>query len=291
MQRLNILSSFWLKIIAMVTMTLDHFGLIMSEYYLSNSDTLVIALRSIGRLAMPLYCFMIAEGVFHTKSFLKYFIRLSVMAVFISASIYVIEETNVLGKSMVSGAGNIFLDLTLGAVGVFCIKHKDYRIKLLAILPLLFGVTSYIVRSYEISEGAVIHWLPYFLRTQYGWYSITLIYGFYLSRIGADLFLHYQSERSGASYESLKGTNLELDAIKIINLFLFLGITAGFIICINLTKFEITDQQIFCVFAGVLLLLYNNKRGYNKKWFEYGCYLYYPVHIGILGLIFYLLNM
>ena len=291
MQRLNILSSFWLKIIAIVAMTLDHLGLIISEYYLSNSDAFVMTLRAIGRLAMPLYCFMIAEGVFHTKSFLKYFLRLGVMAVIISVSIFAVEESNILGKSMIDGAGNVFLDLTLGAVGVFCLKQKDWRIKLLAVLPLLFGVTSYIVRSYELTEGAVVHWLPYYLRTQYGWYGIALILGFYLSRIGADLFLHYQSDKSGATYESLKGTPLELDAIKIINLFLFLGITAGFIICVNLTKFEITDQQIFCVFAGALLLLYNNKRGYNKKWFEYGCYLYYPVHIAIIGLIFYLLNM
>ena len=291
MQRLNILSSFWLKIIAIVTMTLDHFGLILAEYYLSNSDVLVMTLRSIGRIAMPLYCFMIAEGVFHTKSFLKYFLRLSIMAVIISISIFVIEEENILGRSMVSGAGNIFLDLTLGALGVYCMKHKDIRIKVLAVLPLIFAITSYVVNSYELTEGAVIHWLPYYLRTQYGWWGVALIYGFYLSRVGADLFLHYYSEKSGVDYEILKGTHLELDAIKIINLFFFLGISAGFIICVNLTKFNITDQQIFCVFAGALLLLYNNKRGYNRKWFEYGCYLYYPVHIAILGLVFYLLNM
>ena len=43
--------------------------------------------------------------------------------------------------------------------------------------------------------------------------------------------------------------------------------------------------QLFAIVSGAFLLLYNGKRGYNAKWFQYGSYLYYPIHLGIIFLI------
>ena len=63
-----ILSNFWLKVIALLTMTLDHVGFLIENY---NYD-LSLAFRYVGRLALPLFCFMILEGAIHTKSFKKY---------------------------------------------------------------------------------------------------------------------------------------------------------------------------------------------------------------------------
>ncbi len=48
-----LLSSFWLKIIAILTMTVDHVGVMFD----------ITPCRYIGRLALPLFCFMAAEGV------------------------------------------------------------------------------------------------------------------------------------------------------------------------------------------------------------------------------------
>lgn len=53
-----------LKIIAMITMTLDHIGMILFPYN--------ILLRIIGRLAFPIYAYMIAEGCGHTRSMRRY---------------------------------------------------------------------------------------------------------------------------------------------------------------------------------------------------------------------------
>ena len=69
-----ILSSFWLKVIALITMTIDHIGLTFG----------IDPFRYIGRLALPLFCFMIAEGVIHTRNFKKYALRLGIMAAAIS---------------------------------------------------------------------------------------------------------------------------------------------------------------------------------------------------------------
>ena len=61
-----------LKLIACVAMLIDHTGAVLFPQYIS--------LRVIGRIAFPVYCFLLAEGVFYTKSPKKYGIRLGVGA-------------------------------------------------------------------------------------------------------------------------------------------------------------------------------------------------------------------
>ena len=65
-----------LKIIACVTMLLDHVGAVFMPT-MANYN-LYYALRIIGRLAFPIYCFLLAEGVAHTKNPVKYGLRLFV---------------------------------------------------------------------------------------------------------------------------------------------------------------------------------------------------------------------
>ena len=62
-----------LKIIAMITMTCDHVGLQLFPQ--------IQWLRCIGRLAMPIYAYMIAEGCRHTHDRKKYLLRLLGMGV------------------------------------------------------------------------------------------------------------------------------------------------------------------------------------------------------------------
>lgn len=57
-----------LKIIAMITMTCDHVGMQIFPQFLW--------LRIIGRLAMPIYAYMIAEGCRHTRDRKRYLLRL-----------------------------------------------------------------------------------------------------------------------------------------------------------------------------------------------------------------------
>ena len=62
------LSGNQLKIIAAISMTIDHIGVIMFPD--------IVLLRIIGRLAMPIFAYMIAEGCAYTKNKKKYILLL-----------------------------------------------------------------------------------------------------------------------------------------------------------------------------------------------------------------------
>lgn len=72
----KIFSQEGLKIIACVTMLLDHIGAVFMPSIVNYN--LYYALRIVGRLAFPIYCFLLAEGVAHTKNPVKYGLRLFV---------------------------------------------------------------------------------------------------------------------------------------------------------------------------------------------------------------------
>ena len=282
-----LLSNFWLKLIALLTMTIDHIG------YLLPYSTTALVFRYIGRLALPLFCFMIAEGAIHTKNFNKYAFRLGLMASLISIAIIgseLIPYFKEQGFSM-RDEGNIFIDLLLGAVAIYLLRQNKWYIKLLAILPIAFGIASFVATALE-SCGCHGHilWFPFFLRTQYGWFAIVLIVGFYVAHYLSNIFIKYHSSISGISYDLYKGSNFERNTLNIISVMALAVISLIYYILgqIMPTQYVFWDaiMQLFAIVSGAFILLYNGLRGYNKKWFQYGSYLYYPIHMVILYLIF-----
>ncbi len=71
-ERCRILDGTTLKLIAMVSMLVDHIGAVFFPE--------AIWLRAIGRLAMPIFSFCIAEGYIHTRDRKKYLIRMGIFA-------------------------------------------------------------------------------------------------------------------------------------------------------------------------------------------------------------------
>lgn len=71
--KLKCLDAFTLKVIAIITMVIDHTGAVLFPHE--------IWLRMIGRLSFPIFAFFIAEGFAHTKNILKYMLRMLFFAV------------------------------------------------------------------------------------------------------------------------------------------------------------------------------------------------------------------
>ncbi len=74
-----------LKIFALICMTLDHAGMLIFDQYL--------IFRYIGRLAMPIFAFMIAEGCRHTKSRFRYLITIAVVAALCQGVYWIVDRS------------------------------------------------------------------------------------------------------------------------------------------------------------------------------------------------------
>lgn len=113
-----------LKIIALVSMTLDHMGLMLFPD--------VIFLRVLGRLALPIYAYMIAEGCRYTRDRKKYFLRIVSLAAVCQIVYYV---------AMRSLYMSILVTFSLSILLIYAIENfqekRDRASQILAFLALL----------------------------------------------------------------------------------------------------------------------------------------------------------
>lgn len=91
MPKYKILNSNELKLIAIIAMTVDHIAWAMFDGY--PTEPLPIIMHIIGRLTCPIMCYFIAEGYHYTKNINKYTFRLFAFAV-ISHFAYIFASNN-----------------------------------------------------------------------------------------------------------------------------------------------------------------------------------------------------
>ncbi len=296
MRKITFISSFFIKIFALIFMTFDHVGLFLQMQYSMNQSMVDLSniFRTIGRLALPLFAFMIVEGVMHTKNFKKYILRLGIMASIVSTFFILLEYTPWFKNLQnIQRAGNIFLDLSLLAVAIYCLKHKNWKVKLITLLPLAFSALSFIVKGIETANKIEIHWFPAFITLQYDWFTILLGLGFYAAYLLADLYIKMLQPTYALDKQMwIDNGNYRL-LVNIISTFIVALVSIIYYLFTFIWPkgvFWDAPTQLYAIFSGAFILLYSGKRGYNSKWFQYGSYLYYPIHIAIIGLIFILIN-
>ena len=106
------LNSFQLKCIAIITMLTDHVGAVLFPDEMS--------FRIIGRIAFPIFCFLIVEGFFHTRDIRRYMIRLGVFAL-LSEIPY---DLAFHGKLVDVTRQNVFFTLLLGIVLMYLLEKS-----------------------------------------------------------------------------------------------------------------------------------------------------------------------
>lgn len=267
----------------MITMTIDHVGVFLdfNNFYL---------LRIIGRLALPLFVFLSVQGALKTSNKKKYILRMSIYSVLIGIVLGIFAFSSNSTLKEVGLAGNIFLDLLLVILSVFILESKNSKIKPLIVLPILFSIFSYIVLRFEgCGCDGIYYWMFPPLRLQYSLFSLLLGLGFYYAHKLSPILISKYAPSQSEDNDYIQSIS------NILSLFFMIVVSVLLFVINSLwgaSYVQILDGiMTYSVLAGIIILFYNGKRGYNAKWFKVAYYLYYPIHICIISLIFMLIGV
>lgn len=164
--KFKILSGSALKLIAMITMVIDHTavmlypvldGLLVPFSVLGRTISLYWIMRKIGRLAFPLFCFLITEGYRHTSNKTRYGLRLLLFAAISELPFNLLYSFNLFDLR----SQNVFFTLFLGLLLIHIYETKYTQlIKFLAM--------------------AAVGVIAIYLKADYGLAGILLVFVIYL---------------------------------------------------------------------------------------------------------------
>ena len=243
-QRTFDISSAGLHILAMVLMLCDH---LWATVIPGNNW-----LTRIGRLAFPMFAFMLVEGYFHTHDLKRYVRRLVLFALiseipfnlmYGSAPFYPLHQ-NVLWTLL---------------IGLWMIHWNEQAYK--SGKPLKIQLT----RVGTVFLGGLLGLLSF---ADYNAAGVLMILVFYFFR--GNRWWCYLGQFAGMYY---------------INIEMLKGLV--FPVSILGTTVEI-PQQGLAILSLIPIWLYRGRKGYSAKWFQQLCYWFYPAHMLLLWLIRYL---
>ena len=247
------MSAFVLRLIACLTMLIDHIGLVFAEDLASIHPLLPVIFRVIGRLAFPLFAFGIAEGVTHTSSPGKYILRMFIFALIAQIPFMLMVGTHSTGiainlfehQIILAKKCSVMVTLLLGLIVCSSIHEGKH---FYAALALGFG--------YILDKT---------IGMDYGMLGVLFITALYLSR------------------QSKVGRSLVMVLFCVC--FYLPELTAFASKLISTGKPEFTKRVIqffaMCV-PAVLTLFYNGRQGVKAKAFTYS---FYPVHMLLLWVV------
>ena len=145
----NRFSGYHLKLIALITMLIDHVAAVLiwrvyvasysltSDAYLSDGlvDKLLVwvaehqnmiyyvyeIMRYIGRMAFPIYCFLLVEGFLHTRNVAKYATRLAIFALISEIPF----DLACYGQFWRYSSNNVFFTLVLGLLTIWGLSYIE----------------------------------------------------------------------------------------------------------------------------------------------------------------------
>lgn len=171
MEHYKILSGSWLKVIAMASMLIDHTAGQLLRHMEAFNEPLIslghhhmtwyFLMRCAGRLAFPLFAFLLVEGFEHTRSRRRYGRNLLMFALISEIPWNLTHGGHLYGLSQ-----NVFFTLFLGFLGLCAIEHYRDNLKHQAIVLLsLFVASILLLCDYGCSGFSFIIML-YLLRRQ-----------------------------------------------------------------------------------------------------------------------------
>ena len=206
----------------------------------------IVILRCIGRLALPIFAFMVAEGVMHTRSKVKYFLRIFILAVICQAAYTIFE--------LITGTfAGVYLNtlFTLSFGILLCMAFLAARMDRKKIWVLVLAVLL-IAAFYAFCEQPFRGITP---AVRLCGFPVTYDYNF----MGAVLPV------------------TALISLRKPWRYVYFGIG---LVLLSLQGMQIMPYQWLCLLALIPLWFYNGQRG--KANLKYFFYIFYPVHLLVL---------
>lgn len=179
-----------LKVIAVVTMLIDHIAAAvlvrMAQAMLQGGqgvsaayEATYIVMRQIGRMAFPIYCFLLVEGLEHTRSKRKYAMRLAGFALLSEIPFDLAFSSRMLEF----GYQNVFFTLAIGLLamividfigrGSFCPANRTGDMLIKAVLTVSVALGGMVLAAWLQTDyswkGVACILVLYFLRRRRGW--------------------------------------------------------------------------------------------------------------------------
>ena len=151
-----------LKILALVTMTIDHIGVILLPQY--------PILRIIGRFAFPIFAYMIAEGCFYTRNKKRYLGGIVALALLCQLVYFF---------AMGSFEQSILTTLALGIITIYAMQFADEHRGVVGVL----AVVGAIALDYFACEGLPLILAETDYVVDYGFWGVLLPALCYLPRV------------------------------------------------------------------------------------------------------------
>ncbi|MGL5042597.1 MAG: TraX family protein [Culicoidibacterales bacterium] len=180
------LDGFALKIIATVSMLVDHIGVIFVHQL---PYEVVIQLRTFGRISFPIFAFLIVQGFLHTADRMQYLARLLGFGGLIIIVLALISR--LLGVEVPTQL-NIFITLSFGLIALWWIEF--------------YWKTSWFFTSAVLFFFIV---LADFIHVDYGAYGVLTIILFYVARNNLGLM--------AIGFMALTTLNVGIEVLKINN--------------------------------------------------------------------------
>ncbi len=236
-RRFGFLSNNALKIIAAAAMVCDHAGVLIF--------TDLLFLRIIGRLAFPIFAFLIAEGAKHTRSKKRHLIVFVSFAAVIQLAYFIFDPSDEMSV-MVTFTLSLLMIYALDAFKEAIFTKDATQGKIILTAALFIGSVALAVLLDNL---------------------VDLDYG--LSGALLPLF--------PAIFTKPKTADAPDVFSKVDTKLIRVGATALGTFALS---FDYGGAQFFSLFAIPILLLYSEKRGKFKM--KYFFYIFYPLHLVIL---------
>ncbi len=261
-----------LKLIAYITMLIDHTAHILLQNGIMVTypqcfpyvKPVMILMRGIGRIAFPIFSFLLVEGLIHTRSRIRYMLRILLLAI-ISEPVFDYANN---GVFYYADYQNVFITLLIAATTMCVLSLIEQNNRLNKNIYVL-----YVLQGIVVIVGC---FLAEFLKVDYGMSGIIipLIMGV-IRRLKLD------SSSAFAIY--FVATIIARVIRNIVN-------APTYILNPEMwyekySMYTINNLQIFAILALIPIFMYDGTKGKPMPKAVY--YLFYPVHLSILGLICY----